>query len=290
MKLGALEAGGTKMVFGIGNERGEIIDRESCPTTEPSETIHTITDYFSRHQIDALGIGSFGPVELNLESPEYGSITTTPKPHWSGFPIVQEFKNRLQVPIGFDTDVNAAALGELHWGAAAGLQSCIYTTIGTGVGSGVVAEGRLVHGMLHPETGHIPVKRHPEDSFAGSCPYHQDCLEGMAAGPALEKRWGKKGYELANEAKVWEMEAYYIAQAVVHFIYILSPEKVILGGGVMKQQQLFPLIRRGVKEMLNGYVQREQILNAIDQYIVPPGLGDNAGFCGALMLARQALN
>lgn len=289
MRLGALEAGGTKMVFGIGNEKGEILDRSSCPTTTPTETLQTVINYFKDQSVDALGVGSFGPVELNEESPEYGAITMTPKPHWSKFPIYKQLSQSLKVPVGFDTDVNAAALGEAEWGAAAGLDSCVYTTIGTGIGSGVVVEGQLLHGMLHPETGHIPVRRHSKDVFQGGCPFHHDCLEGMASGPAIEKRWGQKGLELADRSDVWELEAYYLAQAVVNFIYILSPKKIILGGGVMKQKQLFPIIRQNVKSMLNGYVQREQILTEIDSYIVPPGLGDNAGFCGALVLARNAL-
>lgn len=289
MRLGALEAGGTKMVFGIGDENGQILDRASCPTKTPAETMPTIIKYFTENKVEAIGVGTFGPVELDKDSSNYGSITTTPKPGWSGYSLYNELRENLNIPVGFDTDVNAAALGEITWGAAKGLKSCVYTTIGTGVGSGVVAEGKLVHGMLHPETGHIPVRRHPNDNFPGRCPYHKDCLEGMAAGPAIEQRWGKKGNELADRTEVWELEAYYIAQAVVQFIYILSPQKIILGGGVMKQLQLFPLIRENVKQMLNGYVDREQVLSLIDTYIVPPALGDNAGFSGALILARDAV-
>lgn len=289
MRLGALEAGGTKMVFGFGDERGTILDRVECPTTTPEETMPKIIQYFREHQVDALGIGSFGPVELDPKSPNYGSITSTPKQGWRNYPIYQELKQALQIPVGFDTDVNAAAWGEFVWGAAKGLSSCVYTTVGTGIGSGVVAEGRLVHGMLHPETGHMVVRRHPEDAFGGSCPYHQDCLEGLASGPSIEQRWGAKGSELANDAKVWEIEAFYIAQAAANFIYMLSPEKIILGGGVMKQQQLFPLVRAEVKRLLNGYIQRDQVIEHLDSYIVPPSLGDNAGFCGALLLAKEAV-
>ncbi len=190
--------------------------------------------------------------------------------------------------MGWDTDVNVAALGEATWGAAVGLDSCIYITVGTGIGGGVLSEGKLIHGLVHPEMGHIPVKRHPQDLFEGNCPFHGDCLEGMASGPAIRKRWGESGDELATENIVWEIEAYYLAQAVVHAILFLSPKRVILGGGVMNQEQLFPLIRHHVLEMLNGYIQNDRILKKIDSYIVAPGLGDNAGLCGTFALARQA--
>lgn len=289
MKLGAIEAGGTKFVCGIGNENGEILDRVSFPTTTPEETMGQVIRYFKEKEVEAIGIGSFGPVDLNQSSPTYGYITTTPKPHWGQYPILGELKKHIHVPIGFDTDVNAAALGEAEWGAAKGLNSCVYVTIGTGIGAGALVEGKLLHGLLHPEMGHILIKRHPEDKFEGKCPYHKDCLEGMAAGPAIEQRWGKKGHELEKVDQVWEFEAYYIAQAVTNLVYTLSPEKVILGGGVMKQLQLFPLVRSYVSQMLNGYVQKPELAEGIDAYIVPPGLGDNAGLSGALVLAKQAL-
>lgn len=289
MKLGAIEAGGTKFVCGIGNEHGEITDRVSFPTTTPEETIANVVAYFSDKSIDALGIGSFGPVDLDKSSPTYGYVTTTPKPHWGQYDFLGNVKKHLNVPIGFDTDVNAAALGEAEWGAAKGLDSCLYITVGTGVGAGAIVEGNMLHGMLHPEMGHIMITRHPEDEYAGFCPYHGDCLEGMVAGPALERRWGKKGHELASIDKVWEIVGYYLAQALVNFIYILSPKKIIMGGGVMKQLQLFPIIRRQVQTMLNGYVQTPQILSGIDEYIVPPGLGDNAGLSGALVIAKREL-
>lgn len=290
MILGAIEAGGTKFVCGIGNEHGEIMDRISFPTTTPEETLGQVIRYYADKQVEAIGIGSFGPIDLNKESAAYGSVTTTPKPYWSQYPILSELRKHIHVPMGFDTDVNAAALGEAEWGAAKGLDSCVYVTIGTGIGAGAVVEGKLLHGLLHPEMGHILVKRHPEDTFAGSCPYHSDCLEGMAAGPAIEKRWGRKGIELVENQQVWEFEAYYLAQAVTNFIYILSPKKIILGGGVMKQKQLFPLIHRHVISILKGYVQKEELTpEKIGQYIVPPALGDNAGLSGSLVLARQEL-
>lgn len=288
MRLGSVEAGGTKFVCGIGNEKGEVLKRTEFPTTLPEETLGRVIEFFEGEQLDAIGIGSFGPIDPDPSSPTYGYVTTTPKPGWAQYDVLGKLKKSFDCPIGWDTDVNTAALGEATWGAAKGLGSCIYITVGTGIGGGVLVEGNLVHGLVHPEMGHIPVKRHPSDTFAGSCPYHADCLEGMSAGPAIEKRWGKKGSELAEDPRVWELEAYYLAQAAVHAILFLSPQRIVLGGGVMKQRQLFPLIHKQVQAMLNGYVQSEWVTERIDTYIVPPGLGDNAGLCGGLALAQAA--
>ena len=288
MLFGAIEAGGTKFVCGVGDEYGKVSERVSFQTTTPEEVFKNAIDFFRGKKIQALGVGSFGPINLDQLSSTYGYITSTPKPNWQNIDLVGTLKKQLQVPIGFDTDVNAAALGELKWGAAKGLESCIYITVGTGIGVGAIVEGKLVHGLTHPEMGHILVRRHPNDSFTGLCPYHKDCLEGLAAGPAIEKRWGKKGQELADDEKVWELEAYYLAQGISNFILILSPKKVIIGGGVAKQQQQFPLIQKNVQLLLNGYVAHEMILSNIGDYIVPPILGDNAGLCGALALANEA--
>jgi fructokinase len=287
MILGAIEAGGTKFVCGIGNENGDIIEKISYPTTTPEETLQLVTDYFKDKQIEALGVGSFGPIDLNTESSTYGFITSTPKKHWKNVNLLGELKKHIDMPMAFDTDVNAAALGELEWGAAKGLDSCIYMTVGTGIGVGAVAEGKLIHGMLHPEMGHILVKRHENDTYKGNCPFHGDCLEGMASGPAIENRWGQKGVVLSANPQVWELEAYYLAQALVNYILVLSPKKLILGGGVMQQKQLFPIIIENVVTLLNGYIQHENLLVNIDDYIVPPELGDNAGLCGALALAKR---
>lgn len=288
--LGAIEAGGTKFICAVGLKNGEILERSSFPTTTPGETMDRVFEFFNGKPIAALGVGTFGPVDLDSASETYGYITSTPKPHWSDFNLIGALQNLLPVPIGLDTDVNAAALGEATWGAAKGLDSCVYMTVGTGIGAGALVEGKLLHGLLHPEMGHITVKRHPDDPFSGKCPFHLDCLEGMAAGPAIEQRWGKKGYELADMKQVWEFEAYYLAQAVVNFIYILSPKKIILGGGVMNQTKLFPMIRKHVLEMLNNYVGNREFLDGMDEFIVPPGLGDNAGLSGSLLLAKQALD
>jgi fructokinase len=288
MRYGAIEAGGTKIVCGIGNVQGEIEDRVSFPTGKPESALQEIIRYFKDKQIKAIGIGSFGPIDIDPASPSYGYVTTTPKPDWSGFDFLGTLRKEFDIPMGFDTDVNAAALGEATWGAAKGLDSCVYFTIGTGVGVGVFAEGKLVHGLVHPEGGHLWVRRHKEDPFEGACPYHGDCLEGMAAGPAIEKRWGMKGSELPADHPAWRIEAYYIAQAVMGTILLLSPKRVILGGGVMHQQQLFPMIRQEVLAMLNGYVSASAIVDHINSYIVPPGLGDHAGLCGALALGMTA--
>lgn len=289
LRIGAIEAGGTKFVCGIGNESGVIEDRVSFPTEQPETTLRNVIDYFQNKQVDAIGIGTFGPIDIDPSSPTYGRVTTTPKPGWAGYDFLGTLKRAFDVPFGWDTDVNAAAFGEAKWGAAQGLDSCVYYTIGTGIGVGVYAEGKLVHGLLHPEGGHVLTRRHPEDPFAGNCPYHGDCLEGMAAGPAIEKRWGVKGGELSKDHPAWAMEAFYIGQAVAGVIVLLSPKKVILGGGVMHQEQLFSIIRAEVQRNLNGYVAHETILSGIDSYIVPPGLGDNAGLSGSLALGLAAL-
>ncbi|WP_141433824.1 ROK family protein [Bacillus sp. 03113] len=289
MLFGGIEAGGTKFVCAIGNEYGEIKHKISFPTTNPKETMDQVITFFKEYQLDAIGIGSFGPIDLNVNSPSYGSITTTPKTTWKNYPLVQTVKNMFPIPIGFNTDVNAAALGESIIGAAKGLDSCLYITIGTGIGAGAVVQGNLLQGLTHPEMGHILVRRHPLDNYNGNCPYHHDCLEGLAAGPAIEERWGEKGSYLKDRHEVWEMEAYYIAQALMQYILILSPKKIILGGGVMKQEQLIPLIHQYVKQLLNKYVSFKELSTEIDQYIVTPGLIDQSGIVGAMFLAKKAL-
>ncbi len=204
------------------------------------------------------------------------------------YPLGAKLKEALGVPVIIDTDVNVAAMSEAKWGNATDVDSCLYITVGTGIGAGAYFHGQTLKGLSHSEMGHIKVRRHPDDTYSGTCPYHGDCLEGIAAGPSLERRWGKKGHELADDQKVWKMEAYYLAQALTSYIYILSPERIIMGGGVMKQEQLFPLIRKNVLEMLNGYVSSPYLTEKeIDQYIVPPGLTDEAGVKGALYLAMQ---
>ena len=290
MRLGALEAGGTKMVCAIGDEQGNIFDRASFPTLKPEETMGGLIEYFQDKGIEALGIGSFGPLSLDRNAPDFGAITTTPKLAWRDYPLRSAFADALKVPVGIDTDVNAAALGEATYGAGKGLDSLVYYTIGTGVGGGALVDGSLVHGLVHPEMGHMLLRPDPRDPTPhGFCPYHDGCLEGMANGPAIEKRWGVSAKELPEDHVAWEIEAEYLAQMCVNTIVTLSPKKIVLGGGVMHQLHLFPRIRKRTLELLNGYVAHPAILEHIDDYIVPPGLGDNAGAVGSLLLAVEAL-
>lgn len=288
-KIGALEAGGTKMVLAVVNENGEILDRQSIPTLTPEETMPKITEYFKAHQVEAVGVACFGPVDVKKNSPTYGHILLTPKLAWRGYDIIGYMDKELHVPLYLDTDVNGSAIGESKWGAAKDVDSCVYITIGTGIGIGVIVDGKPLHGALHPEGGHILMRQKAGDTYKGKCPTHGTCFEGMAAGPALEEHWGKPARELADVDEVWETESYYIAQAIMTYILVLSPKKIILGGGVMKQTQLFPLIRKKVVEMLNGYISIPEIED-IDNYIVAPGLVDDQGIlgCAAMVLDGEA--
>lgn len=289
MRLGALEAGGTKMVCAVGDETGKIYEQISIPTRTPDVTIPELIDYFQERDVEALGIACFGPVELDRKAPNYGFITTSTKLPWINFDMVGSFQRALGCPIGFDTDVNGSVLGEVTFGQAKGKSCVMYITIGTGVGAGIYIEGRLLHGMLHPEAGHVLIERRSGDKYEGKCPYHKNCLEGMAAGPAIEERWGKKAVELADRREVWDLEADYIAQALTGYILTLSPEMIILGGGVMHQEQLFPMIREKVLKKLGGYLQSEE-LKDMEHYIVPASLHDDQGIMGCLELARRALD
>ncbi len=290
MRLGALEAGGTKMVCAIGDENGNVFERMSFPTRMPEETMPDIINYFRERPVEALGISSFGPLNLNKQDPNFGDITTTPKPGWQNYPLLRTLAEALNVPVGIDTDVNGAALAEARLGVGRGLDSLVYYTIGTGVGGGAVVEGRLLHGLVHPEMGHMLLRPCKDDPAPhGFCPYHDGCLEGMATGVAIEKRWGVPAAQLPPEHIAWDIEAEYLAQMCANTIVILSPKKIVLGGGVMHQMHLFPKIRRRTQELLNGYVANDTILHDIDNYIVAPGLGDNAGAAGSLLLALDAL-
>ena len=284
MLYGALEAGGTKMVLAVGDENGKILEQISIPTVSPEVTMPEIINWFKDKDIAALGIAAFGPIDLDRSSDTYGSFTTTPKLKWANYNIVKAVKDALHIPVGFDTDVNGSLLGEVTYGQAKGLSDAVYITIGTGIGGGVMSNGKLVHGMLHPELGHMKMIPYPGDTYKGHCPYHCNCVEGMAAGPAIEERWGKKAIELKDDEKVWDMEAYYIAQAITNIILIMSPQIIILGGGVMHQEQLFPLIRNKVKEILNDYIKTPLIAD-IDHYIVPASLNDDQGIMGCIKLA-----
>lgn len=288
MRIGGIEAGGTKMVCAVGDEKGELFERVTIPTRQPEETFEEMIRYFSDKQIEALGIGCFGPVDLNRSSATYGFITSTPKPGWENTNVVGRFQKALSVPVGFDTDVNGAILGEVMLGAAKGCENAIYITVGTGIGVGVYVNGGLLHGLVHPEGGHILLAKHPKDTYSGKCPYHGCCFEGLASGPAIEERWGKKAEMLADEMNVWELESYYIAQAITNYILTYSPQKIILWGGVMHQNQLFEQIRAKVPELLSGYIQHPAVTEKIADYIVPPALGDNPGILGAIQLGVLA--
>lgn len=277
------------MVCAIGNENGELIDRISIPTETPQKTLAAMADYFKDASIDALGIGCFGPLDLDASSKTYGYITKTPKEGWSNLDVLGFFQKELSVPVAIDTDVNAAMLGEIRKGAAVGCDSAIYITVGTGIGVGVYVNGGLLHGLVHPEAGHILLSRHESEKriFQGVCPYHTSCFEGLASGPAIEARWEKSAKELTEDEQVWELEAFYLAQAITNYILCYSPQKIVLGGGVMHVEKLFPMIREKVIDMLGGYVQHDKILKDMDHYIVPTGLGDNSGIVGAMELVRE---
>ena len=282
--LGAIEAGGTKMVVAVGDEQGNVIKTAQISTTTPAETIPQILDFFRSSDISAIGIGAFGPVCLDEEGGDYGRIGSSPKLDWVGFSWSEAFEG-MKVPVAIDTDVNVAALGEVVYGCAQGLSDVIYITIGTGVGVGVYLGGRLVHGMLHPEAGHILLARAEGDDFAGNCPYHKNCFEGLAAGPAIKMRYGKEAKYLLDDNAVWELEADYIAKALMQYICCYSPKKIILGGGVMNVDKLFPMIREKTLEYMNGYIRAKE-LEDIENYIVPAGLGGSQGIKGALYLAK----
>ena len=284
-----MEAGGTKFVCMVASGLDEVRAQTSFSTTKPEETLGRAVSFFKAHEpFASLGIGTFGPCDLNPASPAYGCLSTSIKPGWKQANMLGAFRRTFDVPVVIDTDVNAAALGEYTWGAGQGLEMVLYLTVGTGIGGGGVIKGRTMHGLFHPEMGHIRLPRDSgDDSFAGVCPYHGDCLQGLASGPALEARWGKPAEELPPDHPAWRMEAHYLALAIHNYICTLSPNRVILGGGVMHQRHLFPLIREEVRRLLNGYIQLPMVLEKIDEYTVPPALGDRAGVLGAIALAKQ---
>lgn len=288
MRIGALEAGGTKMVCAVGDENGQILERVSIVTENPDKTMPEILEFFRQYTLDAIGIGTFGPVDLDRTSPTYGYITSTPKISWRNFNLLGSMKREFAVPIGLDTDVNASAIGEASYGITKGLDSSIYITVGTGIGVGVILDGKAVHGMQHPEAGHILLARHPEDNYTGCCPYHPNCLEGLASGPAIEERFGVKAAELPGDSLAWEIESFYLAQALVDFTLVYSPKRIVLGGGVMHQKQLFPKIREKYREMLNHYVDTPYVKD-LNNYIVPYSLDDNQGIMGCIRIGLDEM-
>jgi fructokinase len=290
MSYGGIEAGGSKWVCAVGDSTNELIAVETFPTTTPTETIGRAVQFFAGHRrlIDGLGVGSFGPVDVHESSPSWGQITTTPKPGWAHTDVVAALQAALELPVAFDTDVNAAALAEAQWGAGSGLQTFCYVTVGTGIGVGVVANGRLLHGLLHPEVGHMRIPHdRARDPFEGVCPFHGDCWEGLASGVALRQRWGRPAHDLStNEA--WELEADYLALGLVNLICTISPQRIIVGGGVAKHPGLLRLVGVRVRDLLDGYLNASEVSTAagIEQYIVAPALGDHAGVLGAIKLAQ----
>jgi fructokinase len=279
----AIEAGGTKFICGVGTCPDDLRTVQ-IPTAEPAPTIQAVIEFLrdtGAGKLKAAGIGSFGPICTDPGSPDWGHITSTPKLSWRNRDLAGPIRDALGIPVGFDTDVNAAALGEARWGAAQGTTDFLYLTVGTGIGGGAIAANRVIHGTSHPEMGHIRIPHDlAADPFPGVCPYHGDCLEGLASGPAIQARWGSPAEKLAPDHPAWTLEARYLALAIASFAFTLSPARVILGGGVMRQDHLFANIRTQLAQLLNGYIAQPEI--------EPPALGTRAGVCGALVLAEQA--
>lgn len=291
---GGIEAGGTKFVCAVGRAPDDIRAETRFPTTTPAETLANAIAFFRSQQqaeeLAAIGVACFGPIDPDPHSPTFGFVTTTPKPHWAHADVVGTLNAAFGVPVGFDTDVNGAALGEHRWGAAQGLDTFIYLTVGTGLGGGGMVNGRLIHGLMHSEMGHMRIPHDLyEDPYPGWCTYHGDCWEGLSCGPAIEGRWNTSARNLPSSHPAWALEAKYLALGIVNIITVLSPKRIIMGGGVMDQAHLFPMIRQQVAKLLNGYIQKPELAEAIDTYIVPPALGARAGVLGAIALAAAAV-
>lgn len=289
MRLGAIEAGGTKMVVGILDENLKILSSQTFPTRSPEETLPDLIGFFERKKINALGIGSFGPVDVHQNSPTYGQILATPKLQWQNYPLLQTLKEALQVPCALDTDVNVAALCEQRIGAGKGMDNVLYLTVGTGIGGGLIINGQPVHGALHPEWGHIGLQKMANDPLKKSvCPYHDSCGEGLASGPAIKERWGMPAQDLPDNHPAWALEAEYLAQICATALYTVSPEKIILGGGVMYHTALYPMIRKLVKEKINNYLS-SPVIDDWDNLIIPPQFYPESGLYGAGILAQESL-
>ena len=290
-----IEAGGTKWVCMIASHPEDIRAITRFKTRDPEKTIGFAIDFIKGQVPDSgdlqgIGIGSFGPLDLNKDSSTYGYLTTTPKKGWASTDLLTPFKKEINLPIGIDTDVNAAALGEHIWGAGQGLSDFIYLTVGTGIGGAAITNHKLVHGMIHPEMGHMLIPHDLErDPFSGKCPFHGDCLEGLATGPAIKARWGQPAEDLPPNHPAWQLEAYYLGLGIANLITVLSPQRVILGGGVMNQGHLFPLIRREVRKQLRDYIAAAEIMEENEKFLVAPALGSQAGVLGAIALAQQAV-
>lgn len=290
--LGGIEAGGTKFVCAVATGPDDVRAEARVETTTPDETLAAAIAFFKGQPepVEAIGIACFGPLDLRDDSETWGYITTTPKAGWQNVDVAQRVARALGVPVAIDTDVNGAALSERRWGAGQGLDDLVYITVGTGLGGGAIVNGAPIHGLMHPEMGHMRIPHDDEfDPFEGDCPFHGDCLEGLTSGHAIAARWGVPAEELPPDHVAWEIESLHLAHGIVAITTVLSPRRIILGGSVMKQTQLFPMIRRDVLALLNGYIRVPEILEHIDEFIVQAGLGDRAGVLGAIALAEEAL-
>lgn len=289
MIYGAIEAGGTKFVLAVGTEDGKLLDKKIISTRGPEETMAEVFDYFKDKEICSLGLGCFGPLDLNPQSYKYGYITTSPKIKWNNYNILGALRENLNIPVVINTDVGAAAYGELTFGRYKSSNTLLYITVGTGIGGGFVVDKKIHTGMMHPEIGHILIRQNPADTYEGNCTYHKNCLEGLASGPAIEGRRKVSGRDIRDDDPLWFYIADYIAQALVNYILIISPDKIVIGGGVMDRKFLYPLIRENVVKILNGYIDTKKI-NNIENYIVEPSLGSESGILGALALAIDYYN
>jgi fructokinase len=282
---GGIEAGGTKVICAVGETPLSIQVASTIRTTTPAETLAQAVAFFRPYALRGLGLATFGPVDLDRVSPTYGHILASPKLAWQGFPIVDALQKALGVPVAVDTDVNAAALAEYAYGAGRGYDPLVYLTVGTGIGGGAVVRGQPLHGLLHPEMGHMLLARAPGDTLPSGCPFHQDCLEGLASGSAMRLRFGAPE-ALPPRHEAWELEAKYLGQALATVSAVLSPQRLVIGGGVMRQSHLLPRLRDACAHALRGYLPRLQSANDFERYIVPPGLGERAGVVGALLLTQ----
>lgn len=289
--VGAVEAGGTKIICLVGSGPDDIRAEIRLPTRSPERSIPEMLDFFRARAAEfgplaRLGVASFGPVDLDPDSAGWGHIAATPKPDWAGTDLAGALSRGLDLPVAFDTDVNGAALAEGHWGAARGLDDFVYVTVGTGIGAGAVVGGRPVHGALHPEMGHMAVPHDlVADPYAGRCPFHRDCLEGLASGPAIAERWGRTAERLPPDHPAWRLEAGYLAVLAANLVFLLSPRRIIFGGGVMRSPALLDEVRARTRERLGGYLRLPLYDGDLAELIVPPGLDDRAGPLGALALA-----
>lgn len=284
---GGIEGGGTKFNCAVGSGPDHIVDEIRIPTTTPVETVQHIGQFFAPHlgQLHGIGLGTFGPADVDPASPTYGYITATPKPHWANTDILGMLREKINIPFAMEMDVAIAGLGEAKWGASKRDSHSLYLTIGTGIGGGYIVDGKPLRGLTSLETGHIRIPHDRElDPFRGFCPFHDDCFEGLAAGPAIEARFGQRAETLGGAHPFWQIEAGYIAHALVNYILTLSPKRIIIGGGVMQNEFMFPSVRKKVQELMNGYIGHEMLTKNIDQYIVPPALGSRSGVLGAIAL------